>query len=401
MALTVQGTLGINKAAYIKRAYYALRPQLYYDTFVDVRNTDATAVGASYTWNITSDLAVASTALSEQVDVTPVTPTDTPVVSTPLEYGNAVQLTAYAEASAFMSYNPIIANLIGFNAGISVDTVALNKFQLGTNALFSKGTGSAVVSRAALTSSNIIDGRTLAIGVAKLRGLNALPVGSTYVGMIHPDVSLDLRGTTGAQSWGDPHVYGAMNSQDDIWNGRVGTLAGATFIESPRAPLFLGGSPGTGAVTLNAKTTSATTTSDVNNSVTVTTTVPHLFSVGQGITFSGNGAVGLPLVAVVVSVPTTTTFTITAAGVTAGAPAVTVTSGSMSVYRTLIFGAEAFGKTINPGAGYGADPMIGQTPVVDRLERFTGVYWKHLVDYVIFRNTALYSIESTSSIGTL
>ena len=400
MAVTALNTLGINKAAYIKKAYFALRPQKYFDSFVDVRNTDATAVGSSYTWNITSDLAEASTALGEQVDVTPVTPTDTPVVSTPLEYGNAVQLTAYAEASAFMSYNPIIANLIGFNAGISVDAIARNKFQLGSNALFAKGSGSAVTARASLTSSNTIDGRVIAVGVAKLRGLNALPVGQGYVGVIHPDVSLDLRGTTGAASWGDPHVYG--QSQDGIWNGRVGTLGGATFIETPRAPLFLGGSPGTGATTTNAKTTSTSTLSDAVTSVsTITTTVAHGFSVGQGVTFSAAGGVGLPTTAVITSVPTVTTFTIVQAGITAGSPAVTVTAGSMSVYRTLIFGAEAFGKTINPGAGYQADPVIGQTPVVDRLERFTGVYWKHLVDYVIFRQSALYSIESTSTIGIL
>jgi N4-gp56 family major capsid protein len=402
MALTVQGSLGINKAAYIKRAYFALRPQKYYDAFVSVASTDATAVGSSYTWNITADLAEAATPLAEQVDVTPVTPTDVPVTSTPLEFGNAVQLTALAEASAFMSYNPIIANLIGFNAGISVDAIARNKFQLGTNALFAKGTGSAVTARATLTSANTIDGRTIAVGVAKLRGLNAMPIGSSFIGLIHPDISVDLRGTTGAASWGDPHVYGAAGSQDDIWNGRVGTLAGATFIESPRAPLFLGGSPGTGAITTNAKTTSVSTLSDpVTGSVTITTTAAHAMSVGQGITFSGNGGVGLPANAVIVSVPSTTTFTIIQSGVSAGTPAVTVTSGSMSVYRTLIFGAEAFAKTINPGAGYGADPKIGATPVVDRLERFTGVYWKHLVDYVIFRNTALYSIESTSTIGLL
>lgn len=401
MALSPINTLGINKAAYIKKAYYALRPQKYYDTFVSVHNTDATAIGSSYTWNITNDLAEASTPLGEQVDVTTVSPTDSPVVSTPLEYGNAVQLTAYAEASAFMSYNPIIANLIGFNAGISVDAIARNKFQLGTNAVFSKGSGSAVTSRATLTSSNTIDGRTIAVAVAKLRGNNAMPVGSSYVGVIHPDVSVDLRGTTGAASWGDPHVYGALGSQDDIWNGKVGILAGASFIETPRAPLFLNGSPGAGASTTNAKTTSTSTTSDVNNNVVVTTTVAHGYIVGQGITFSGNGGVGLPLVAVITSIPSTTTFTITAAGVTAGSPAVTVTGGSMSVYRTMIFGAEAFAKTINPGAGYQADPVIGQTPVIDKLERFTGVYWKHLVDYVIFRNTALYSIESTSTIGIL
>ena len=73
----------------------------------------------------------------------------------------------------------------------------------------------------------------------------------------------------------------------------------------------------------------------------------------------------------------------------------------MSVYRTLIFGQEAFAEAYNPGAGYGQEPVIGATPVVDRLQRFTGVYWKHLVAKGIFRQQALYAIESVSTIGIL
>ena len=402
MAITAQNALGINKAAYVKRFYHALRPQLYYESFIDTQPTDTTMKGSSYTWNITSDLAEATTPLGEQTDVTPVTPSDTQVTLTPLEYGNAVQLTAYAEATAFMSYNPIIANLIGFNAGISMDALGRNAFQLGTNAWFAKGSGSQVSTRATLTSSNTIDGRSVQVVSAKLRDLLAQPLqGSLFGGIIHPDVSVDFRSTTGAQSWNDPHVYGAQGSQDDVWNGRVGTFGGVTFVETPRAPLFLGGSPGTGATSTNSKTTTNSTASDANNSVTITTSASHLMSVGQGIIFSGNGGVGLPTNAVITSVPSATTFTITAAGVSLGTPSVTVTSGSMSVYRTLIFGQEAFAEAFNPGAGYGDMPVMGSTPVVDRLQRFTGVYWKHLTAKGIFRQSALYAIESTSTIGIL
>ena len=403
MAITDINALGINKAAYVKRFYHALRPQLYYNQFIDTRPTDTTMKGSSYTWNITADLAEATTPLGSQTDVTPVTPSDTQITLTPLEYGKAVQLTAYAEASAFMSYNPIIANLIGFNAGISMDGLSRNAFQLGTNAWFAKGSGSQVSARASLTSSNTIDGRSVQVVAAKLRDLLAQPLeGSSFGGIIHPDISVDFRSTTGAQSWNDPHVYGAVGAQDDIWNGRVGTFGGVTFIETPRAPLFLGGSPGTGASSTNARTTSASTLSDPVTSVTtITTTAAHGFSVGQGVTFSANGGVGLPATAVIASVPTTTTFTIVQAGVTAGTPSVTVTSGSMSVYRTLIFGQEAFAEAYNPGAGYGMEPVMGATPVVDRLQRITGVYWKHLVAKSIFRQQALYAIESTSTIGIL
>ena len=126
----------------------------------------------------------------------------------------------------------------------------------------------------------------------------------------------------------------------------------------------------------------------------------HGFSVGQGVTFSGAGGVGLPAAAVIVTVPSTTTFTFIQTGVSAGAPAVTVTSGTVDVYRTMIFGKEAFSKCYNPGEDYGTQPVIGASPVIDNLERFSGIYWKHLVAYGIFRQSNLRSIESSSSIGS-
>lgn len=69
------------------------------------------------------------------------------------------------------------------------------------------------------------------------------------------------------------------------------------------------------------------------------------------------------------------------------------------VYATIFLGRQAVAKAYSNGGGYSAMPVFGRTPVVDRLERFTGYYWKHLVGYGVFRQESMWSVESASSIG--
>lgn len=395
MALTTSTSLSINKAAYEKLAFFALRPELYYDAAVDTKPTNTTARGTSVQFTVTSDLAAASTALSESTDVTPVAMSDTYVTVTPLEYGNAVQLTAKNEATAFMEVNPLAANVIGYNAGISIDTVAQVTFQTGTNALYSKGSGSAQTARASLATTNTLDGNAVRQAAAQLASANVQRINGGWIGFIHPDVAYDFKGSTGGTNWSDPHIYGT--DQSGIYNGYVGRFQGVQFIETPRAPLFVDGAAG--GTTATATTSASVATDATTGLALITTTGAHGLSVGQGITFSGSGSVGLPGTAVVVTVPSSTTFTIKQAGVTTGSPSVTVTRGSIDVYGTLIMGKQAIAKAYSTGGGYGEQPVLVDVPVIDALRRFTGVGWKHFVGYAEFRSAALRRIESTSSIG--
>lgn len=70
------------------------------------------------------------------------------------------------------------------------------------------------------------------------------------------------------------------------------------------------------------------------------------------------------------------------------------------VYASIFFGRQAVAKAHSNGGGYGADPVFGRTPVTDKLERFTGYYWKHLAGYALFRQESIWRVESASSIGT-
>lgn len=232
---TVASSLDYDQTAWELKAYYALRPQLYFNAVADVKTTDASYVGAAVTFTIQSDLAFATTALNESTDVTPVALADTQVTLTLAEYGNALQISALELGTSFIPLDPIMANVIGFNAGGSIDTIARDVLKAGTNVRYSTGTGTAPTARNTVMPSNTLDGAAVRRATAELRGANVPDIGGNFVGFIHPDVSYDLRGTSGGSGWRDPHTY---SQPGEIWAGEVGVFENVRFIETPRAPVF-------------------------------------------------------------------------------------------------------------------------------------------------------------------
>ena len=393
MALTQVSSLDISKAAYEQLAYYALRPELYYDALVEVQSTNATNRGVSVQFTIASDLSEATTALTETSDVTPVSMSDSYVVVTPLEYGNAVQLTSKLGATAFMEVNPIAANIVGWNAGISTDGIARTAAGAGTTVAYTSGT-----TRAGLAKTNTLTGSDVRKAVASLRKNNVPTFNGLYKGLIHPDASYDFRGATGGTNWSDPHVY---SDPSGIYNGVIGNFQGVQFMETPRAPLFSDGGTNTYTISTIAVATSV---------ATLTTSAAHGLAVGDTLTISGATAtsgtgstsqVGFNAQFVVATVPSTTTLTVSVAGlsnVNAGTSLSLVVS-AVDVYGTLVMGRQALAKAFSTGGGYGEQAIIVDVPVIDTLRRFTGIGWKHFVGYSVFRQAALYRIESGSSIG--
>ena len=309
MAITGVAALDYDTTAYDQMAYYAYRPELYFDAFADVKPTNQSHVGSAVTFSIQNDLAVASSTLSETVDVTPATLSDSQITVTLGEYGNAATTTALVRGTSYIPLDPLVANVIGFNAGISIDTVARTALQGGTNVRYSIGT-----SRATVTTSGLLVGNDVRYCKAKLRGNNVPTFGGSYVGVIHPDVAYDFTGASGGANFRDPHTYSQPN---EIWTGEIGQFEGVRFIESPRAPLFVdSGSPGT-----------------------------------------------------------------------------------VDVYGTLIFGRQALAKAYSTVDGNGAMPRVIPGPVTDSLRRFVPMGWYWLGGYNLFRQSAIYRIESASSIG--
>lgn len=235
------------QAAYDKSFRFALRSQPLFRQLADVHPTDLTAPGTTITLGVWQDLAPATTPLTEDVDPDAVAiGNPTQKTLTINEYGNPVIKTRKLDLVSITDVNPAAASMIAYNMADSVDTLVQTQIRGGSNLVqIQNGTMTYVtnanVNTAAatmvstVTSGVATDGftsRAIRLTVAKMRTAKAMPKrDSSYGGIIHPEVSLDLRQETGAAGWLLPHQYSAVGN---IWSGEIGQYEGVYWMESPR-----------------------------------------------------------------------------------------------------------------------------------------------------------------------
>jgi hypothetical protein len=209
-AMTTTGSVGFEQTAYDRVAYFALRPELHYDQIADVQPTRQSMPGAAVVFTQIADMTVVTAAISESVDIDAVAISDSTVTLTLVEYGNSVNTTKKLRATSFIEDTPLLAN----PTGGATDPTARNTVEPDDK----------------LVAADVRRTR------AELAGANVAPNrGGYYTAFIHPDVTYDLTGETGAAAWRDPHTYSAP---ENIWTAEIGSFEGFTFIETPRAPVF-------------------------------------------------------------------------------------------------------------------------------------------------------------------
>lgn len=232
------------KTTYDKAALYALRPELYFVQLATESPTDLAMRGSIVTETFYPDMSAATTELNETTDPETVSVTPTTVTMTLKEYGNVARTTAKYRGTSFeevMGPDPSVGNLIGFNAGLSQDTLARDVLVAGTNVVYGAGTARNTLTP---TTGNMTV-QKLAYTTAKLRGGNAKGFnGAAYAAFMHPDVTYDVMTTTGDAGWLAPANYQVA---DKRFTGVVGRIAGVDVIETPRAPIFVDASSGSGA----------------------------------------------------------------------------------------------------------------------------------------------------------
>ena len=236
MAYTGTGDVSSDTAAFQQLAYFAFRSQPMYEMIADVRSTAQTHNGASVQFNIYDNMAQATSALTEASDVTAVALGDSTVVVTLAEYGNAVITTAKLRGTSFLNVDADAANIIGYNMVDSVDKLVSNVANAGTNVIYSTGSGALPTSRVTIADANTIDTATARQAVAELRGASAPGFeNGNYVGLIHPDVSYDLRALTAVT---DVIQFQIRQEGAAVRNGSIGVFGGIEWIENPRAPIL-------------------------------------------------------------------------------------------------------------------------------------------------------------------
>lgn len=206
-----------------------LRHQPMLRSVADTRPVQVDKPGSSVALYIHGDLAPATTPLNELSDPDAVAlPNPTPVSLTPQEYGNVTISSVKVNATAFSDVDPYQRDAIAWNMRDTLDELVREVISAGDNVIYA---GDAT-STDTVDGTDVLSADEVRKAVTRLRA-NAAPGkrGDLYWCGLHPDVSADLRSTTGPGSWQDLHKYAAPGV---FWPGEVGVFEGAFFVESAR-----------------------------------------------------------------------------------------------------------------------------------------------------------------------
>jgi N4-gp56 family major capsid protein len=245
MAFTDGGTAWSNllTAGYDRYLEFQLRSNPVFRQLVDKHPVDVTNPGPTVTLSIVQEFgSLATTPLTETVDVTPVAPPNpNRVTVTVNEYGNADLATLRLKQLAFASVDPAIANILGKNMVDTLDKLAQNTVDAATNII---GVNAGVIktqtssfAEASVAAGDIFTSAVARDTVALLRRRNAHGRDSMdqFVSLIHPDVAVDVMSDTG---WLNPHNY--VDPQN-IYNAEIGSYLGSRYIMTPRATVVADG----------------------------------------------------------------------------------------------------------------------------------------------------------------
>jgi N4-gp56 family major capsid protein len=375
------------QAAYDQYVRMALRSIPVMRSLADVKPVQQAMPGSSVVFSIYSDLAQATSTLSEASDVSSIALGNPSQVTVTLnEYGSAVTTTKKLNLTSFNDVDSALADIIAYNAADSIDNVVGQVLSAGTNVIYSNGpSGSAPTSSAGVLAADTMTVADIRNAVVSLRTNKALPrMGELYAAYLHPRQSADLRAETGTGGFQELTKY---VERTPFVAGAVGVIEGAFIVETPRVlnGMNLGVN---GGIT---PTVSITNVAANGTNATLTTAVAHGLGVGQVITVASSNAL---FNGTFTTISGTTGSTIVyALAQTVSSVAATGTVTFTNNYRAIIAGREALAEA------QAADISTVIGPEIDALRRFRTIGWYYFGGFARLREAALYRIESAATNG--
>jgi N4-gp56 family major capsid protein len=233
---SLTGTSAISnlvRTAYDQYVRMALRSIPVMRALADVKPVQQAMPGSSVVFSIYSDLAQATSTLTEATDVSSIALGNPNQVTVTLnEYGSAVTTTKKLNLTSFNDVDTALADIIAYNAADSIDAVV---------AAVLTGTGSTniIYAGTATTTNTITSAMTMSVSdirqaVTELRTNKALPrIGELYAAYLHPRQTADLRAETGT---GGFQALTQYTDRTPFVAGAVGVIEGAFVVETPRVP---------------------------------------------------------------------------------------------------------------------------------------------------------------------
>lgn len=243
MATNVQSynnTAGTNQLPAENATFYQtamlerLLPELVYYNYGDKKNVPKRS-GATAQWRRLNSLAVSTTAVTEGVTPDGVDLNITAITATVQMYGNWTKISDFID---MVGLDPLLtetSELMGENAGESIDTIIRDIIYAGTNVQYanSKASRATVAATDKITALEILKARRT-LKRNKVKQVNIPGRGKGWLAFIHTDVAMDLMQT---DEWKKANVEnGTKNFEDGI----IGKMYGIYFIEVDNGVKYAG-----------------------------------------------------------------------------------------------------------------------------------------------------------------
>lgn len=311
------------------------------------------------------------------------------VSSTVAQYGGWVGIPDMLELTSIDTNMVQATEILGDQAGRTLDTVTREVLNGGTNVMYAPvvkdGVSTPVSARSSLTADSKLSVDIILRAAAKLKNNLAKPINGSYVGIIHPYVAYDLMRS---EEWMDAHKYSAP---ENLFNGEVGKIGNVRFVESNEAKIFRGEDLLSTAREMTIKTAA-------NDSTTIS--VNEQISTEDAEKLCGRKVIIAGQLREIVSADATS-FTIDSP-ITADAnekvfPGEGGQNG-ISVYSTLILGANAYGVTeLENGGLEHIVKQLGSAGTADPLNQRASAGWKATKTAERLVETYMIRIESCST----
>ncbi len=221
------------KTAYDQYVRMALRSIPVMRAIADVKPVQQAMPGSSVVFSIYSDLAQATSTLTETSDVSSIALGNPNQVTVTLnEYGSAVTTTKKLNLTSFNDVDSALADIIAYNSADSIDAVVAAVLTGGSNVIYAGTSGA--TSTNTITATDVMTVAAIREAVTELRTNKAVPrINDLYAAYLHPRQAADLRAESGT---GGFQALTQYVDRTPFVAGAVGVIEGAFVIETPRVP---------------------------------------------------------------------------------------------------------------------------------------------------------------------
>ena len=225
---TSAGMTAEMKTFYSKYLIENARPALVYDQFGQKHNIPKNG-GKTIEFRKYSPLPKATTPLTEGVTPAGKALTVSTVTATVKQYGDFVPLTDMLLLTAIDNNLVQALDLLGAQAGATLDTVTREILMGGTSVQYAEGQ---VTSRATLTAEHKLTVKAVRLAARFLKKQNAPKIDGGYVAIIHPDIAYDIQDDPDWKEWNK------YTTSDKMFQGEIGKIANVRFVETTEAKIF-------------------------------------------------------------------------------------------------------------------------------------------------------------------